>query len=197
MRYELTDDEWAAIKPMLPNKPRGVPRVNDRRVLNGIFWVLRSGAPWRDLPGNFGPYTTCYNRFAGARYIGAHFSQCHYVRRVQPTTDDPPSRPSASVLRRRFSLLAPSLPRSGGEDDPPTIPTAPRSISHGSQCERIRTSRRDGSERPKVIPSDIRDSISQPCSARSGNSSSRPRGAPFETRASSLSELSGATRFGG
>jgi transposase len=44
MRYELTDDEWTAIKPMLPNKPRGVPRVNDRRVLNGIFWVLRSGA---------------------------------------------------------------------------------------------------------------------------------------------------------
>jgi len=43
MRYELTDYEWAAIKPMLPNKPHGVPRVNDRRVLNGIFWVLRSG----------------------------------------------------------------------------------------------------------------------------------------------------------
>jgi hypothetical protein len=45
MRYELADYEWVAIKPMLPNKPRGVPRVNDRRVLNGIFWVLRSGAP--------------------------------------------------------------------------------------------------------------------------------------------------------
>jgi transposase len=55
MRYELTDHEWTAIKPMLPNKPRGVPRVNDRRVLNGIFWVLRSGAPWRDLPTAFGP----------------------------------------------------------------------------------------------------------------------------------------------
>jgi hypothetical protein len=63
MRYELTDHEWAAIKPMLPNKPRGVARVNDRRVLNGICWVLRSGAPWRDLPISFGPYTTCYNRF--------------------------------------------------------------------------------------------------------------------------------------
>jgi transposase len=49
MRYELTDHEWTAIKPILPNKPRGVPQVNDRRVLNGIFWVLRSGAPWRDL----------------------------------------------------------------------------------------------------------------------------------------------------
>jgi transposase len=68
MRYELSNDEWIAIKPMLPNKPRGVPRVNDRRVLNGIFWVLRSGAPWRDLPSNFGPYTTCYDRLA-ANYL--------------------------------------------------------------------------------------------------------------------------------
>jgi hypothetical protein len=49
MRYGLTDGEWTAIEPMLPNKPRGVPRVNDRRVLNGIFWVLRSGAPWRAI----------------------------------------------------------------------------------------------------------------------------------------------------
>ena len=57
MRYELTNHEWTAIRPMLPNKPRGVPRVDDRRVLNGIFWVLRSGAPWRDLPDDFGPYT--------------------------------------------------------------------------------------------------------------------------------------------
>jgi transposase len=37
MRYELSDYEWTAIKPMLPNKPRGVRRVHDRRVLNGIF----------------------------------------------------------------------------------------------------------------------------------------------------------------
>ena len=50
MRHELTDHEWAAIRLMLPNKPRGLPQVNDRRVLNGIFWVLRSGAPWRDVP---------------------------------------------------------------------------------------------------------------------------------------------------
>ena len=70
MRYELTDHEWVVIKPMLPNKPRGVPRVNDRRVLNGIFWVLRSGAPWRDLPEAFGPYTTCYNRFVRWRRAG-------------------------------------------------------------------------------------------------------------------------------
>ena len=41
MRYELSDYEWTAIKPMLPNKPRGVRRVNDRRVLNGISSASR------------------------------------------------------------------------------------------------------------------------------------------------------------
>jgi len=70
MRYELSDYEWTAIKPMLPNKPRGVRRVNDRRVLNGILWVLRSGAPWRDLPATYGPRTTCYNRFVRWRKAG-------------------------------------------------------------------------------------------------------------------------------
>ena len=55
MRYGPTDREWETIKSMLPNKPRGVARVDDRRVLNGIFWVLRSGA-WRDPPDRFGPY---------------------------------------------------------------------------------------------------------------------------------------------
>jgi len=70
MRYELSDYEWSVIKPMLPNKPRGIPRVDDRRILNGIFWVLRSGAPWRDLPDSYGPHTTCYNRFVRWRRAG-------------------------------------------------------------------------------------------------------------------------------
>jgi transposase len=70
MRYELSDDEWNFIRSMLPNKPRGVARVDDRRVINGIFWVLRSGAPWRDLPDVYGPRTTCYNRFVRWRRAG-------------------------------------------------------------------------------------------------------------------------------
>jgi transposase len=68
MSYELSDFERTAIKPMLPNKTRGVRR--DRRVLNGIFWVMRSGAPWRDLSENYEPYTTCYNRFVHWRGAG-------------------------------------------------------------------------------------------------------------------------------
>ena len=62
-RYDLTEFEWRTIQPLLPNKPRGVPRVDDRRVLNGIFYQLRSGSPWADLPERYGPYTTVYNRF--------------------------------------------------------------------------------------------------------------------------------------
>ena len=70
MRYELSDSEWGAIRVMLPNKPRGVARVDDRRVLNGIFWVLRSGAPWRDLPDvcwrRAGIWTSIMNALAAA-----------------------------------------------------------------------------------------------------------------------------------
>jgi transposase len=56
MRYALTDREWNIIQPILPSKPRGIPRVDDRGVINGILWVLQSGAPWRDLPDRYGPY---------------------------------------------------------------------------------------------------------------------------------------------
>jgi transposase len=56
---------------MLPNKPRGVRRVNDRRMLNGILWVLRSGAPWRHQPETYGPCTTCYNRFVRWRRLAS------------------------------------------------------------------------------------------------------------------------------
>ena len=62
-RYDLSDVEWRLIEPLLPNKPRGVARVDDRRVLNGIFYVLRTGSPWRNLPARYGPHTTVYNRF--------------------------------------------------------------------------------------------------------------------------------------
>ena len=69
-RHELTDEEWAVIQPLLPNKPRGVPRVDDRRVINGILWRFRTGAPWRDVPDRYGPRTTLYNRFVRWRKAG-------------------------------------------------------------------------------------------------------------------------------
>lgn len=65
-RFDLTDAEWTIIAPLLPGaegKKNGRPRPDDRKVLNGIFFVLRTGTPWRDLPERNGPYTTAYNRF--------------------------------------------------------------------------------------------------------------------------------------
>ncbi len=50
-RFDLTDFEWSVIEPLLPTKVRGKPRVDDRRVLNGIFWRLRTGAPSKIGPG--------------------------------------------------------------------------------------------------------------------------------------------------
>ena len=61
-RFDLTDFEWGLIQPVLPDKPRGVARVDDRRVLNGIFWVLRTGSPWRDLPAEFGKWSSVYRQ---------------------------------------------------------------------------------------------------------------------------------------
>jgi transposase len=70
MRYDLTDVEWSVIEPVLPKGRPGPRRKEDRRVLNGVFWVLRTGAPWRDLPERYGPYTTAYNRFNRWRKAG-------------------------------------------------------------------------------------------------------------------------------
>src|SRR4029078_13676283 len=59
MRYDLTDFEWSVIEPVLPTGRPGPKRLDDRRVMNGIFWVLRTGAPWRDLPEPLWPLHDC------------------------------------------------------------------------------------------------------------------------------------------
>ena len=69
-RHELSDLEWTIIQPLLPQKSRGVPRVDDRRVINGILWRFRVGTPWRDVPERYGPRTTLYNRFTRWRAAG-------------------------------------------------------------------------------------------------------------------------------
>ena len=62
MRFDLSDDEWAVLEPLMP-KSRKSGRADDRKIMNAIFYVLRTGMPWRDLPERYGPYTTAYNRF--------------------------------------------------------------------------------------------------------------------------------------
>jgi transposase len=70
MRYDLTDFEWSVIEPLLPMDRRGPKPKNNRQIINGMFYVLRTGSPWRDLPERYGPYTTVYNRFNRWRKAG-------------------------------------------------------------------------------------------------------------------------------
>lgn len=67
-REELTDEQWAVIGPLFPELTeredgRGRPPTDTRAVMNGVLWILRTGAPWRDLPERFPPYQTCHRRF--------------------------------------------------------------------------------------------------------------------------------------
>ena len=63
MRRELTDQQWQFIAPHLPPPKRmGRPRADDRKTLEGILWVLRSGARWQDVPREYGSATTCWRR---------------------------------------------------------------------------------------------------------------------------------------
>ena len=61
--FWLSPAQFARLQPLLPNKVRGVPRVDDRRVISGIIHVLQSGCRWRDAPPVYGPPKTLYNRF--------------------------------------------------------------------------------------------------------------------------------------
>lgn len=64
-RYELTDEQWSQLAPLLPpQRPRtGRPSLDHRTVLNGILWIKRSGSPWRDLPERYGNWKTVSSRF--------------------------------------------------------------------------------------------------------------------------------------
>ena len=64
---DLTDEQWEVLKPIIPARRRphgrGRPWRDPRTVLNGILWILRTGAPWKDLPTRYPPYQTCHRRF--------------------------------------------------------------------------------------------------------------------------------------
>lgn len=67
---DLTDEQWKAVEPFIPAEERrepgpkgGRPWTSPRSVLSGVLWILRTGAPWSDLPGRYPPYQTCHRRF--------------------------------------------------------------------------------------------------------------------------------------
>lgn len=71
-RHELTDEQWELVSPLVPRKvaQTGRPPKDPRLMLNGIFWILGTGAPWRDLPERFGSCKTVHRYFSGWRRAG-------------------------------------------------------------------------------------------------------------------------------
>jgi transposase len=89
-RYELSDQQWTRIAPLF-RCPRahpgmaGRPPSDHRTIVNGILWILHTGAPWRDLPERFGPWQTVFYRFNGWRRDG---TWCRIVTSLLDELDD-------------------------------------------------------------------------------------------------------------
>ena len=74
-RYELSQRQWELVKDELPQPSvradgKDRPSRSDRELLNGVFWILCSGSPWRDLPAKYGPWQTVYDRFRKWQQLG-------------------------------------------------------------------------------------------------------------------------------
>ena len=71
-RHQLTDEQWSAVEPLIPRSTARTGRPpSDRRLMaDGLFWILATGAPWRDLPELFGPWQTVYDHFCKWRKNG-------------------------------------------------------------------------------------------------------------------------------
>jgi transposase/quinol monooxygenase YgiN len=83
----LTDEQWERIRPLIPSaRPGGRPRLDDRRTLDGILFVLRTGHPWRDIPPQYGSPVTCWRRFSEWEAEG---SWEHIWRALLATLDTP------------------------------------------------------------------------------------------------------------
>ena len=64
-RHELTDEQWARLQPLLPPQKQriGRPAKDHRTIVNGMLWIDKTGAPWRDIPERYGPWQTVATRF--------------------------------------------------------------------------------------------------------------------------------------
>src|SRR6266487_2183468 len=92
-RGDLTDTEWRILNPLLPDRGERGPAIADkRRTMNGILWVLRTGAPWRDLPERYGKWNSAFVRFTRRRKRGESKSGSARPLARRLLHENPPSR---------------------------------------------------------------------------------------------------------
>lgn len=126
-RYEVDDEQWEKIKPYLGNivNKTGRPQTDNRKLLNGVLWILHTGAPWRDLPEHYGPWQTVYKRFSQWQK-DEKLKQLFENVRKNPDMQDlcidgtyiKAHRSSAGAKKGLLDMLIISVLESAGEDDP-------------------------------------------------------------------------------
>lgn len=141
-RYQLTDEQWELIQPLFPEReePRGRPPTSPRKVLNAILWILRSGAPWRDLLERYGPWQTIYHHFNTWRREGK-FDALMEALQIRLDRDgqidwDLWGIDGSSV---RAARAAAGAGKKGGPKSPPTTRWAARAAAGGASSTWWRT----------------------------------------------------------
>lgn len=94
-RHELTDEEWERIKPLLPPQHGRRSLKGDRRFISAVYWLTRTGVPWRDLPRRYGKWKSVYNRFNNWSKRGIWE---RLFKAVQVDPDPAVPRPDGSIL---------------------------------------------------------------------------------------------------
>ena len=80
-RHRLTDDQWELIEDVFPPRAKtGRPPSDRRMIVDGILWILRTGAPWRDLPEEYGPWSTVWDLFDAWNHDGTLNEILHRLR---------------------------------------------------------------------------------------------------------------------
>ncbi len=110
-RHDISDRVWQRLEPLLPGGPGqvGRPAADNRRFLNAVFWILRTGAPWRDLPPDYGDWKNTHRRFSRWRDRGVWAALRETVR------DEPDCAAWLSDAR----LIRVPSPAAGAQGGPP------------------------------------------------------------------------------
>ena len=148
-RHDMSDAEWEILRSVLPDKHQGPERVHDRRVMNGIFFVLRTGTPWRDLPERYGPYTTCFNRYNRWSKNGIWASIMEKLQSLAGDDDGSDDGPPGSVRLRMVDSSSVRVHKHGAgaprDGEPPQV-----GLSRGGRTTKVHLGI-DGNEMVKTV----------------------------------------------
>ena len=143
-RHTTTDEQWARIEDLFPkNGRRGGQWKDHRPMLGAALWVLKTGAPWRDLPERFGPWRTAFGRFRRWTLDGTLDRAVERLQIEEPALDlTPVCIDGSSVRAHRHAAGA---RKKGGAK---AIPTTTPSVGAGAGGEPRSTSRATGGDGP-------------------------------------------------